>query len=169
LESHHDHTPDAACPPTCPAWAEGSLRLFAVKRRHAEMLEACRSAAVIESLAVSPPTQGVVLPEYLQQDDVVWVNLVVGRDTPEVLLDEWGVRCSLTFRGRRCDCAFPWPSIMAGILRPPARKRQRFGVIDGAESRPRDEAAEPAPRDGGGEKPRPGPPRLGVIPGGKKD
>ena len=38
-------------------------------------------------------------------------------------LDEWGVRCNLTFRGRRFDCAFPWPSVLAGILKAPERKR----------------------------------------------
>jgi hypothetical protein len=159
--AHHDHVRDAACLPACPAWAEGALRFLALQRRYPEMLEACRTAPVIEYLDVSPSTQGTILPEYLQ-DDVVRLNLVVGRDTPEILLDEWGLRCTLTFRGRRFDCAFPWPSILGGLLRAPARSRPRFGVIEGAE---------PAPRGGGAaEAARPaGPPRLGVIPGGKKD
>jgi hypothetical protein len=95
------------------------------------MLEACRTAEQIESVVVAPSAPGVVLPEHLAEEDLVRVNLVVGRDTPEVLLDEWGVRCVLTFRGRRVDCAFPWPSILAGELRPPVRKRPRFGVIEG--------------------------------------
>ncbi len=131
MEAHHDHPADAPCLPACPAWAEGALQLFAVQRRFPEMLEACRAALAIECLYVSPAAQGTVLPEYLQQEDLVRLNLVVGRDTPEVLLDEWGVRCSLTFRGRRFDCAFPWPAILGGALRPPERKRLRFGVIQG--------------------------------------
>ncbi len=172
---HHDHAPNAPCPPTCPAWAAGSLWLFSVQRRHAEMLEACRTAAAIESLDIAPSTQGVLLPEYLHDDDVVRLNLVVGRDTPEVLLDEWGVRCSLTFRGRRFDCGFPWASILGGVLRPPQRTRPRFGVIEGSEPAPLapvpaepvepgapGEAGRPAPQP-----PSPGPRRFGVIEGGK--
>jgi hypothetical protein len=131
VDAHHDHAPDAACPPTCPAWAQGALELFALQRRYPEMLEACRTAPVIECLIVAPGAPGVVAPEYLHEEELVRVNLVVGRDTPEVLLDEWGVRCNLTFRGRQVDCAFPWPSVLAGILRPPERKRPRFGVIQG--------------------------------------
>jgi hypothetical protein len=131
VDPHHDHTPDAACEPACPGWAEGALRLLAVRRRFGEMLAACRAAAAIEWLDVSPATQGTVLPDYLHDEALVRLNLVVGRDTPEVLLDEWGVRCNLTFRGRRFDCAFPWPAIWNGQLRPPERKKPRFGVIQG--------------------------------------
>jgi hypothetical protein len=95
------------------------------------MLEACRLAAAIECVYVAPSGPGVVLPDHLQDEEVVRLNLIVGRDTPEVLLDEWGIRCDLTFRGRRLECAFPWPSVLAGTLRVPERKRPRFGVIEG--------------------------------------
>ena len=131
MKAHHDHPADAACTPACPAWAEGTLQLHALQRRYGEMLAACRTADAIECLYVSPSTPGAVLPEYLQHEDLVRLNVVVGRDTPEVLLDEWGVRCTLTFRARRFDCAFPWPSVVAGLLRPPERARPRFGVIQG--------------------------------------
>jgi hypothetical protein len=131
VESHHDHAPEAACPPTCPGWSEGALELFALQRRYGEMLEACQTAPAIEYVIVAPSAPGVMMPEYLQEEELVRVNLVVGRDTPEVLLDEWGIRCNLTFRSRRFDCAFPWPSVLAGILKPPERKRPRFGVIQG--------------------------------------
>ena len=179
MEPQHDHLPKEACPPSCPGWAEGALSLLAFQRRYPEMLEACRSAAVIERVDVAPETPGVVLPEYLKEEEVVRLNLVVGRDTPEVLLDEWGIRCNLTFRSRRHDCALPWASILGGLLVPPPRKRPRFGVIAGTEDAPRgDDAgacaptppgvapapAEPAPS----ESPRPpGPRRFGVIEGGK--
>jgi hypothetical protein len=95
------------------------------------MLEACRAATEIECVIVSPAAPGVVLPKYLEDEDLVRVNLVVGRDTPEVLLDEWGIRCNLTFRARRVDCAFPWSAIRGGLLRAPPQKRPRFGVIAG--------------------------------------
>ncbi len=131
MDGHHDHPPDAACSPACPAWPEGSLQLFALRRRYPEMLEACRAASEIDYVVVAPSAPGVVLPEHLQHEDLVRLNLVVGRDAPEVLLDEWGIRATLTFRGQRCECAFPWPSILAGALRPPVRKRPRFDVIAG--------------------------------------
>jgi hypothetical protein len=131
VDAHHDHPADAHCLPACPAWPEGALQLYAIQRRYAEMLEACRAAAAIEYVIVAPAAPGTVLPEHLQREELVRLNLVVGRDTPEVLLDEWGVRCNLTFRGRRFDCAFPWPSVLGGVLRRPERKRPRFGVIEG--------------------------------------
>jgi hypothetical protein len=127
----HDHPPEGACLPACPAWAEGAIELFAVQRRHADMLAACRAAAHVECLIVAPETAGVELPDYLGEEAVVRLNLVVGRDCAEVLLDEWGVRVALTFRGRRQDCAFPWTAVMAGVLAAPVRPRPRFAVIEG--------------------------------------
>ena len=127
----HDHPPEGPCPPTCPGWAEGALELFAVQRRHADMLAACRAASAIECLIVVPETPGAELPEYLAEESVVRLNLVVGRDCPEVMLDEWGVRVTLTFRGRRQECAFPWTAVMAGVLVAPVRPRPRFAVIEG--------------------------------------
>lgn len=95
------------------------------------MLEACRTASAIEWIMVAPSVPGVSLPDYLRDEEFVRLNLVAGRDTPEVFLDEWGIRCNLTFRGTRFDCALPWGAVVAGKLRPPERKRPRFGVIEG--------------------------------------
>ncbi len=131
MEAPHDHPPEDPCRTACPGWSEGALHLFALQRRYGDMLEACRAADAIECVVVAPSAPGVVVPEYLQQEDLVRLNLVVGRDTSEVLLDEWGIRCNLTFRGRRSDCAIPWPAVLAGILRAPPRRRPRFGVIEG--------------------------------------
>ncbi|HET8539034.1 MAG TPA: hypothetical protein VFL83_04110 [Anaeromyxobacter sp.] len=177
MDAQHDHAPKAACLPSCPGWAEGALSLFAFQRRYAEMLEACRAAVAIEVVDVAPATAGVVVPEYLKDEPVVRVTMVVGRDTPEVLLDEWGIRCNLTFRGRRADCAFPWPSILSGVLRPPSRRRPRFGVIAGtedarrpdADARPEQDAGAAAGAEGAPREPaQPVPPRrFGVIEGGK--
>ena len=177
MEPQHDHLPQAACLPSCPGWAEGALSLLVFQRRYPEMLEACRAAELIERVDVAPETPGVVLPEYLKDVEVVRLNMVVGRDTPEVLLDEWGIRCNLTFNGRRHDCAMPWPSVLGGLLRPPLRKRPRFGVIAGTEYAPRPDApatepgerAEPATPERPAPEPLrvPGPRRFGVIEGGK--
>ena len=95
------------------------------------MLEACRLASAIEWLMVAPGVAGVALPEYLRDEQLVRLNLVAGRDTAEVMLDEWGIRCELTFQGARKEVAFPWASVVAGTLRPPDRKKPRFGLIQG--------------------------------------
>jgi hypothetical protein len=127
----HDHPPEGDCLPACPAWADGALELYALLRRHDAMLAACRAAEHIEFLIIAPTTAGAELPDFLHGEELVRLNLVVGRDCPEVMLDEWGVRTNLTFRGRRNDCAIPWAAVMAGVLVPPPRKKPRFGVVDG--------------------------------------
>ena len=129
--SAHDHPPEGACAPACPGWSEGAIELFAVQRRYEDMLAACRAAAHIECLIVAPETPGAELPDYLSEEPLVRLNLVAGRDCPEVLLDPWGVHVALTFRGLRRDCAFPWEAVMAGVLAVPARPRPRFAVIEG--------------------------------------
>ena len=129
--SAHDHPPEGACTPACEGWAEGAIELFALQRRYQDMLAACRAAAHIEWLALAPETPGTKLPDYLCEEPVVRLNLVAGRDCPEVLLDEWGVHVALTFRGLRRDCAFPWEAVMAGLLAVPARPKPRFAVIEG--------------------------------------
>jgi len=127
----HDHPVEAPCPTSCPAWGVDALKLLAFQRRYPEMLAACRAAARIESVVVTPGAPGVLLPEYLADQEAVRLNLVAGRDTPEVLLDEWGLRANLTFRGKRFDCAFPWSAVYGGLLVPPPRQRPRFAVIAG--------------------------------------
>jgi hypothetical protein len=130
--SAHDHPSDAACTPACPGWSEGALELYAVRRRPDLMLAACQAAVVIECVIVAPAVAGVVLPEHLAGEELVRLNLVAGRDCPEVLLDEWGIRVDLTFRGRRTDCALPWAAVLGGILvAPPQPKKRKFGVIEG--------------------------------------
>jgi hypothetical protein len=182
----HDHPPDGDCQPSCPAWAEGALELAAMLHRHDAMLAACRAAERIEFVLVAPGVPETEVPEFLKGEDFVRLNLVVGRDCPEVLLDEWGIRVTLTFRGRRYDCALPWPSVRAGVLTAPKalqRKPRRFGVIDGGP----EAAATPAPAAAPAEAPSPAataeptpPPAaapaaarprvpFGVIPGGKSE
>ncbi len=131
MDAQHQHPPDAPCPPACPGWSEGALHLFHLRQRYDEMLEACRAASAIECLIVAPAMPGVVLPPHLSAEALVRLNLLVPRDTREVLLDEWGIRCTLTFRSRLSECAIPWTAVLAGILKPPERRRPRFGVIEG--------------------------------------
>jgi len=107
------------------------MHLFHLQQRYRDMLEACRAASAIECLVVAPSVPGVVLPEHVHEEALVRLDLLVGRDTPAVHLDDWGLRATLTFRGRRFDCAIPWTAVLAGILVPPRRERPRFGVIEG--------------------------------------
>lgn len=181
----HDHPQDGDCLPTCPAWAEGALELAALLRRPDAMLAACRSAARIEWVVVTPATAGVVLPEFLLREELVRLNLVAGRDCPEVLLDAWGIRVNLTFRGRRHDCALPWAAVKGGVLgRPPQARVRKFGVVDGgaegtASTPTPDSTPAPAPTSTPTSPPAPTPvpsptparprPVFGVIPGGKQD
>ena len=128
----HDHPKEGQCLPACPAWAEGALELYALQRRHADMLAACRAAAQVDCVIVAPGLAGVDLPESLREEDsLIRLNLVVGRDCKELLLDEWGLRAELTFRGRRHSCAVPWEAVVGGLLAPPVKPRPRFGVIQG--------------------------------------
>ena len=131
MEAPHGHPPEAACTPACPGWAEGALHLFHLRQRYRDMLEACRMAASVEYLIVAPSVPGVMVPEHVHEEALVRLDLVVGRDTPAVQLDDWGVRATLTFRRQRFDCAIPWTAVLAGKLVPPRPGRPRFGVIDG--------------------------------------
>jgi hypothetical protein len=130
----HDHPPEGSCLPACPGWAEGAIELFALQRRYGEMMAACDTADWIEWLIVAPAAPGVELPDFLHEEQLVRLNLMVGRDCRELLLDAWGIRVTLTFRRQRHECALPWKSVMAGLLAvppPPARPRPRFAVIEG--------------------------------------
>jgi len=129
VDAPHQHPPEGACLPSCPGWKEGALQLFSLQHRHAEMLEACRLADAVEFVVVNPSESGVKLPGYLAEEELVRLNLVVPHDTEELLLDEWGIRCTLTLRAQRFECGLPWRSVLAGRLRP--RKRPRFELIEG--------------------------------------
>ncbi len=107
------------------------MHLFHLRQRYRDMLEACRIASAIQYVVVAPSAPGVVLPEHLRDEELVRLNLVAGRDTPSVLLDEHGIKATLTFSGRRFDCAIPWVAVVAGVLDPPRKQRPRFGVIAG--------------------------------------
>ncbi|MCM2334027.1 MAG: hypothetical protein NDI82_08760 [Anaeromyxobacteraceae bacterium] len=178
----HDHPQEGDCQLSCPAWAEGALELAALLRRPEAMLAACQAAERIEWVVVTPATAGVVLPEFLAGEELVRLNLVVGRDCPEVLLDAWGLRVNLTFRGRRHDCAVPWAAVKRGLLgRPPQKKVRRFGVVEGGAAGEPAPAATPTPASTSTPVPAPtstpGPaatparprPVFGVIPGGRSD
>lgn len=172
----HDHPPDGDCQPSCPAWAEGVLELCALLRRHDRMLAACRAAEQIEFAVVAPATAGVQLPEFLMGEELVRLNLVAGRDCPEVLLDEGGIRATLTFRGRRHDCVLPWRAVKAGVLAAPRRKVRRFGVVAGGDptatatptSTPAPAPAPAATPAAPTPTPRPAV-AFGLIQGGRKD
>jgi hypothetical protein len=131
VDAPHEHPPDAACTPECPRWGEWALHFYFLQQRWLEMLEACQVASAIEWVMVAPGVAGVSIPEYLRDEQLVRLNMVAVRVKSEVLLDGWGIRCALTFRGVRAEVALPWPSVVAGTLRAPAKRKARFGVIQG--------------------------------------
>ena len=59
------------------------------------------------------------------------LNLVAGRDTPEVCSTSGASAAASRSAGAASTARCPWASIIAGALRPPERKRPRFGVIEG--------------------------------------
>ena len=131
MDVPHEHPPEARCTPACARWSEWAIHFYFLQQRWPEMLEACRAAEAIEWVMVAPGVPGVALPEYLRDEQLVRLNLVAGRDTPEVFLDEWGIRCTLTFRGVQSDVAFPWEAVIAGALRVPPKRKPAFQLIDG--------------------------------------
>jgi hypothetical protein len=120
------------------------LELCALRRRPDAMLAACRAADHVEFVVVAPATPGIVLPEFLAGEQLVRLNLVQGRDCPEVMLDERGIQVTLTFRGRRHECVLPWEAVKAGVLAPPKKKVRRFGVVEGGAGGKAPAPAEPA-------------------------
>jgi hypothetical protein len=129
VDAPHNHAPEGSCTRACPRWSEWALHFYFLQQRWPEMLAACREAAAIEWVMVAPGVAGVNLPEHLMGEELVRLNLVVGHDTPEILLDEWGIRCQLTFRGVAREVALPWGAIVTGTLRKP-----RFGLIQGGKA-----------------------------------
>ncbi len=56
---------------------------------------------------------GVLVPEHLKQDPHLLLNLSYRFDPPDLAVGEWGVRCTLTFGGKRFTIAVPWSALYA--------------------------------------------------------
>ncbi len=56
---------------------------------------------------------GVLVPEDLKQEPHLLLNLSYRFEPPDLAVGEWGVRCTLTFGGRRFTIAVPWSALYA--------------------------------------------------------
>jgi stringent starvation protein B len=56
---------------------------------------------------------GVLVPEHLKQEPHLLLNLSYRFEPPDLAVGEWGVRCTLTFGGRRFTIAVPWSALYA--------------------------------------------------------
>ncbi len=56
---------------------------------------------------------GVLVPEHLKLEPHLLLNLSYRFDPPDLAVGEWGVRCTLTFAGRRFTIAVPWSALYA--------------------------------------------------------
>lgn len=56
---------------------------------------------------------GVTVPPSLRDEPHLRLNLSYRFDPPDLSLGEWGVRCTLSFSGRRCGVAVPWSALFA--------------------------------------------------------
>ena len=56
---------------------------------------------------------GVLVPEHLKHEPHLLLNLSYRFDPPDLAVGEWGVRCTLTFAGKRFTIAVPWSALYA--------------------------------------------------------
>ncbi len=56
---------------------------------------------------------GVLVPEHLKQEPHLLLNLSYRFEPPDLAVGEWGVRCTLTFGGKRFTIAVPWSALYA--------------------------------------------------------
>jgi stringent starvation protein B len=56
---------------------------------------------------------GVLVPEHLKHEPHLLLNLSYRFEPPDLAVGEWGVRCTLTFGGKRFTIAVPWSALYA--------------------------------------------------------
>ncbi len=56
---------------------------------------------------------GVLVPQDIRQEAHLRLNLSYRFDPPDLAVGEWGVRCSLSFKGSRFTVAVPWNALFA--------------------------------------------------------
>jgi stringent starvation protein B len=65
--------------------------------------------------------EGVAVPDHLVHEYHLRLNLSYRFDLPDLEIDDWGVRATLSFRGLGFRCQIPWPSIFA-MTQPPGER-----------------------------------------------
>ena len=72
-----------------------------------------RRAVEVERDRASGRRQGVTLPSSLKQEPHVRLNVSYRFDPPDLAVNEWGVRATLTFPTGRYTIAVPWNALFA--------------------------------------------------------
>jgi stringent starvation protein B len=56
---------------------------------------------------------GVVVPDPLRSEAHLRLNLSYRFEPPDLAIGDWGVRCTLSFSGKRFTVAIPWSALFA--------------------------------------------------------
>jgi stringent starvation protein B len=64
---------------------------------------------------------GVAVPEYLSTEYHLRLNLSYRFALPDLQIDAWGVRATLSFRGSPFSCRIPWEAVFA-MTQPPGER-----------------------------------------------
>ena len=65
---------------------------------------------------LDPRVEGVVVPEWLQSDPTLRLNIAYGFNLPALEIDEEGIYAVLSFGGQNYGCTLPWPAVFALTL-----------------------------------------------------
>ena len=68
---------------------------------------------------------GVVVPDPLRSEAHLRLNLSYRFEPPDLAIGDWGVRCTLSFSGKRFTVAIPWSALFA-ITSHPAKEFWMF-------------------------------------------
>jgi stringent starvation protein B len=75
------------------------------------LLQALGQGMVMVHLDARRP--GVAVPEALKSEPHLRLNLSYRFDPPDLSVNEWGIRATLSFSGKRFTVAVPWSSLFA--------------------------------------------------------
>src|SRR4051794_34402467 len=56
---------------------------------------------------------GVLVPDHLREESHLRLNLSYRFDPPDLAVSDWGVRCTLSFKGSRFTVGVPWSALFA--------------------------------------------------------
>ena len=90
------------------------------KDRLIEVLD--KGTAMVHLDARSP---GVTVPPALKKEAHLRLNLSYNFSPPDLSLNDWGVRCTLSFSGHRFKVSIPWPALF-GIASPVTQELWMF-------------------------------------------
>jgi stringent starvation protein B len=79
--------------------------------KKARLLDALDKGMVMIHLDARRP--GVIVPTSLRTEAHLRLNLSYRFDPPDLMVGEWGVRCTLSFSGSRFKVAVPWSALFA--------------------------------------------------------